>query len=416
MQILNIHIWLRNSRCRDQVLPVIEFLQQHAQKNGLQLHLWGSAKKSTDFTRDFEALGTRMEYQKNGYASFYRFILSNGRKIFISTADSSPTANNVPIGMIKTCRKAGIPSLSIDHGFPAINFACKRHIYNFYSDCRATWGEYMRQKYINELGKQPGEVTVTGNSAYDELLKLPRQEIRQKTRAALGLEDGQKVCLFAGSRIWGIEEIWGVSPGQMQATWTETFRGIRTAAKDIVVLTKPHPSDFIYESRLHPFYERLVKETGIKSRLLHREFSIQALYCAADIVIFQFSSAGIEAAFAGQPSIMARPVEMIPEFELKPDGKVIYDAVTPLNKLADRVSKCSGELLSAPSLTKPDVAQFAGSYGIPVDGNSTEKIGQMVLQMATQSTQDNSTVNYLKRYFVLAEHFIDISKKRFAYS
>ncbi len=403
-QNITILFWLKHSRCSDQLLPTINFLQKYADKNELKIKFWGLTKQKGNFSKPFSSSGIFVCDGYKIYLRFYLFLLSKGSKIFLLTSDQTPSTNNTPISFIRLLRKFGVPSLSIDHGFVITNFKKNSHIYNFYADVRATWSEYVAIKFINELGKKKSQVTLVGNPKYDEILKLNKKQIRNKIRGSLGIKDSKIVILAVGFCIWDAEKTWQFSYNDMYNAWVETFKGIKKAVPKAFVLIKPHPYD-LQSNRSLEVYKNSFENVKIDGALItSNDFYPFDLISASDIVIFQYSSMAIEAALMGVPSIMAKPSILVPDAYLISDNRLIFDATASITKISEKVENSILKILSAPSIKQNDVDNIANLYGIPLDGKSTERFALLALKMAKEMQVDDSIINFFKRILIILRH------------
>lgn len=123
-----------------------------------------------------------------------------------------------------------------------------------------------------------------GNPRYDALRQIDRFSLREKTRSQLGVA-GEKVVLWIGQPDGG-------------NSYKTIERMLPTVlSSGAILLFKAHPRDTLYASgaykELLPFSDVCLDVTDVKDTML--------LCCAADLVVTQFSSVGVEAGYLGTP-------------------------------------------------------------------------------------------------------------------
>lgn len=205
----------------------------------------------------------------------------NVMALIVGTSEGLPP-DNLETRVATAARQAGVPIFVIED-FPG-NFAGP-------SD-RAVHGLFVEDTWVGELHRDrgiPSEVIHgLGNPRYDGLRGLPREEIRNRIRARLGLGEGP-VVLWAG-----------------QPDGTNSFHTLERIAPWLAktgatLLMKAHPRDDLYAQGI---YSRIT--SGLKSSLdVTAERETVGLCCASDLVITQFSSVGVEALYLGTPTVFA---------------------------------------------------------------------------------------------------------------
>ena len=136
-------------------------------------------------------------------------------------------------------------------------------------------------------GVEPGAIHSTGNPRYDSLMRLDTGPIRQTTRQALGLSQ-ETTMLWAG-----------------QPDGDNSYRALerilsRFSSPNTVLLFRAHPRDSAYNAGK---YARLMQNTSPRVLDVSSYPDVIDLYCASDLVITQFSSAGVEASYLGVPAL-----------------------------------------------------------------------------------------------------------------
>ena len=136
-------------------------------------------------------------------------------------------------------------------------------------------------------GVDPALVHNTGNPRYTQLAKYDRDELRLKARADLGL-DGHKVVLWAG-----------------QPNGDDSYQALVRLIKHFpdrrfTLLFRAHPRDKAY---LDGKYTELLAKAPVNILDVTASNDAMSLYCASDLLVTQFSSAGVEASFMGVPAL-----------------------------------------------------------------------------------------------------------------
>lgn len=126
-----------------------------------------------------------------------------------------------------------------------------------------------------------------GNPRYDHLHTLDRHAIRERTRSALGLGGGP-VVLWAG-----------------QPDGYNSFNTLRQVVPELMkhraaLLFKAHPRDDLY--RDSQVYQTLLSRMPSCFDVTSKTDTIP-LCCAADLVLTQFSSVGVEGSHLGTPAM-----------------------------------------------------------------------------------------------------------------
>ena len=153
-------------------------------------------------------------------------------------------------------------------------------------------GLFVEDESLAEIHESRGidsqVVHVTGNPRYNELKQVDRKARRTESRSALALGP-EKAVLWAGG---------GPDGGN-------SFRALerlinRFPGEETILLFRAHPRDPDY---IGGRYGTLLAQASIKVLDVSEYPDILGLYCAADLVITQFSSAGVEASYLGVPAL-----------------------------------------------------------------------------------------------------------------
>ena len=126
-----------------------------------------------------------------------------------------------------------------------------------------------------------------GNPRYDWLATVETDTLGRATRKALGIGH-EPVMLWAG-----------------QPDGDNSYRALerilsRFSSPNTVLLFRAHPRDSAYNAGK---YARLMQNTSPRVLDVSSYPDVIDLYCASDLVITQFSSAGVEASYLGVPAL-----------------------------------------------------------------------------------------------------------------
>ena len=147
-------------------------------------------------------------------------------------------------------------------------------------------------------GLNPDIIFSYGNPRYSGLAHLDRQGLRLETRTALGLTD-EPVLLWAGQP----------DGGNSYLAFERLLQGF--PSRGAVLLFRAHPRDEAYQNGK---YRRLLADAGSKVIDTSAYTNSFGLYCAADLVATQFSSAGVEASHLGTPALFVLFNDLAKEF------------------------------------------------------------------------------------------------------
>ena len=136
-------------------------------------------------------------------------------------------------------------------------------------------------------GVQQGVIYSTGNPRYNELSRIDTGGRREETRMSLGLHD-EPVMLWAGQPD-GDNSYWAL---------TRILDGVPNDG--CTLLFRAHPRDAAYRKGA---YAGLLANSSVKVLDASTYPDTVGLYCASDLVMTQFSSAGVEASYLGVPAV-----------------------------------------------------------------------------------------------------------------
>ena len=138
-------------------------------------------------------------------------------------------------------------------------------------------------------GVDPNVIFSTGNPRYSQLAQMDRASSRRRTRSQLGLSD-ETVLLWAGQ------------PDGNNSYFALQRLLSHFARPGVTIMFRAHPRDELYASG---GYNKILEESPMPVIDTTRDPYAFQLYCAADLVATQFSSAGVEASHLGVPAMFA---------------------------------------------------------------------------------------------------------------
>jgi hypothetical protein len=136
-------------------------------------------------------------------------------------------------------------------------------------------------------GTDPRVIHCTGNPRYSALGALDTAKLRSEVRRALGLADERAV-------------LWAGQPDGDNSYHTLARLLERFDRSQVTLLFRAHPRDQSYGAGK---YAGLLSRTSMKVLDVSRHPDGLGLYCASDLVVTQFSSAGVEASYLGTPAM-----------------------------------------------------------------------------------------------------------------
>ena len=222
-----------------------------------------------------------MEVVESWWGSLERFLVDTGVKAVIRSSSEYVAERNVEELSWIAAGKVGIPVFVIED-FPG-NYWPK-------PDERID-GLFVEDDSMIELYRSRGVdsqiIYASGNLRYNALVGLDRMSRRSETRRALGLDD-EPAVLWAGQPD-------GDNSYRALGRLLEHFDGAGTT-----LLFRAHPRDEAYNAGA---YSELQTNTSMKVVDTSSYPNVLDLYCASDLVVTQFSSAGVEASYLGVPAL-----------------------------------------------------------------------------------------------------------------
>ncbi|GEM_PF-1596434 len=206
----------------------------------------------------------------------------HGFKAIIRGTSENVSESNIEDIVSEAATTAGIPVFAVED-FPG-NY---RQSHTGRLDGLFVEGPAAVQLHV-ERGIDPELVRDTGNPRYDALKGINTLAVRVQTRRHLGLS-GQRVLLWAGQP-------------DRDNSFSALERLIESYSGDpVTLLFRAHPRDEFY---LEGRYTELLANTAMHVIDVSAEADAVGLYCAADLVATQFSSAALEASHLGTPALL----------------------------------------------------------------------------------------------------------------
>jgi UDP-N-acetylglucosamine 2-epimerase len=210
-----------------------------------------------------------------------RFLKKTGVAAVIRSSSENVLGGNVEELAAAAAREVGVPVFVVED-FPG----------NYWTQpAERLDGLFVEDESLVDLHRSHGVswniIHITGNPRYNALLRLDRESCRAETRKALGLPEC-RVMLWAGQPD-------GDNSYQALARLLERFDG-----RQVTLLFRAHPRDRAYATGK---YHALLAKASMNVLDVSLHPDALGLCCAADLVVTQFSSAGVEASHLGTPAL-----------------------------------------------------------------------------------------------------------------
>lgn len=142
------------------------------------------------------------------------------------------------------------------------------------------------EQVYESRGVEVDRIHRLGNPRYDHLRLVERDHLRETTRASLDLGDGSVI-------------LWAGQPDGENSFLTLERMLSSLKALEVKFIFKAHPRDELYSAGAYaPLLSQLSAWRDVTSWIETR-----GLCCAADLVLTQFSSVGVEASYLGTPAL-----------------------------------------------------------------------------------------------------------------
>lgn len=230
-------------------------------------------------------------------------------------------------------------------------------------------------------GTDPGVMYNTGNPRYGWLMSVDTYGQRLKARKALGLAD-EPVMLWAGqpdggNSYWALERL---------------LRHFKR--QQVTLLFRAHPRDLAYHAGK---YGELLAETNMRVIDVSTVPDEVGLYCAADLVLTQFSSAGVEASYLGVPALFVLFEDLGKKYLMDHKG---YDRLpwceasgAFLIEREDEIADVTEQALFDSSSRDGVRANFQRSFGARPD--SARVIAHRIRQIVSAASQSGTSATKL---------------------
>jgi len=213
------------------------------------------------------------------HGTIWKFLQNHAvRAIIAGTSDGLPEGN-IEEQVARAARERGIP-LFVVEDFPG-NY---RHRPGARLDGLFVEDDAQREWHAS-CGVPSDRIYCVSNPRYDSLRGVDRNTLRDKTRASLQVGK-RRVVLWAGQ------------PDEARSYEALERLLPALARQEMALLFKAHPRDRLYGEGAYGVLSGLAWCRDVTS-----EPETMSLCCAADLVITQFSSVGVEAGYLGTPAL-----------------------------------------------------------------------------------------------------------------
>ena len=207
-----------------------------------------------------------------------------------------------------------------------------------------------------------GEVLETGYPRNDVLTGPRSEEVRARVRAELGIEDGRRAVLYTPT--WRDQEVFAEGGGEL-ALHLDPARFAERLGEDHVLLLRLH----------YMVTGRLGEVTGPGVRDVSYWPDVSELYCAADVLVTDYSSTMFDFAVTGRPELFFTYDLEAYQSELR--GFYFDFAPTapgPLLRTQDEVLEALGSLDATMAPYAEKASAFRAEFCGLEDGHATERV------------------------------------------
>lgn len=230
----------------------------------------------------------RQMYEGKGRFCFFplqlmkRIIKEDGIDLVIST--NSPRSERAAI---EAASSLGIPSLCIVDGFA--KYESEWISKPGFADKVCVLSESVKKSLIS-LGRSEQDILVTGNPAFDTFYSPIEEDKIHAFRKRLGIPTQSKIILYA-SNPESEFHIFNGKKGDVELPRKTLERLIQfiTKREDYTLIFRPHPSQKFEDIS---YFKRLIFD---------KDFDLQTILHAADVVVTISSTVGLQAQIVGKP-------------------------------------------------------------------------------------------------------------------
>lgn len=224
-----------------------------------------------------------------------RCAANNDLRLVVSSEDVLPVTRT----MIATAKELGIPSLHIIHSVPSGQITTHPASTSTYV---ATYSEFTKKKY-ESLGIPGKDILVTGNPAWDRLVRPPLPKHRIQLCEKLGLDPNEPVITYA----WTHFTTWTVELAARPKVHIHHAEAVLNA---FIELSKKHPTwQFAMRPRPYAETDKIVenmlvraKDQGLENIFFDKQPPYDCLVLS-DVLVSTESNMNIEAILLGKQSV-----------------------------------------------------------------------------------------------------------------
>lgn len=222
-----------------------------------------------------------VDFIRSNWGSLDQFFLHVNPTAIIRSASENVLANNIEAYCSVSASNTGVPLFIVDD-FPGNYWPNK----NERLDKIFIEHESLVSLYETR-GISPNKIRSLGNPRYQSLGDIDIISKRQQIRRILNLTD---------ESAW----LWAGAPDAENSFLSLQRLISKYNDPNAVLLLKAHPRDSLYNDGR---YTDIIKQGRIRVMDVSHNYDMLDLYCASDLVVSQYSSANVEAAHMGIPSV-----------------------------------------------------------------------------------------------------------------
>ncbi|OYY95894.1 MAG: hypothetical protein B7Y41_01015 [Hydrogenophilales bacterium 28-61-23] len=270
-----------------------------------------------------------------------------------------------------------VPSLHLAHG---IALATPYTVHAaLTADVLAVFGERGGEGY-RDIGISPDRLRVTGNPAWDVYagLKAEKPRVREALNEKFGLDPSAPLLVFGTT--WAAfytAASYAAIYDETLATFLLACRALIDAGRAINIVIKDRPSNVAHG---RDSTDRLARAAGLgPAQYVYTQDDTKLLVTAADVLVSVDSNLSVEAMLAGTPAINLMNelgLRMGPSFDA--ESGILEAAPNELAPMLEMVlsdAELRASLLELMALKAPN-------YNVSVDGSGSERVAQLMCDMA----------------------------------